>query len=45
MNNSESNDKVDERSLINAIANRIEASKPMPTEYSKMVDDHFWDLV
>ena len=38
-------DDVNERSLINAIANRIEASKPMPTEDSKMFDDHFWDLV
>lgn len=34
----------DESAVIMSVADRIEYSKTLPAEFSKMIDDNFWDL-
>lgn len=35
----------DEINILIDIMNRLSQSKPMPTEFSKIVDEDFWELV
>lgn len=31
--------------ILELVINRIKNSKPMPEEFSKIIDEDFWDLV
>ncbi len=31
--------------IIDSVVKRIQASKPLPPEFSKIIDDNFWDLI
>ena len=36
--------ELDDAAILMSVVARIEHSKPLPAEYSKMIDDNFWDL-
>ncbi len=36
--------EFDDAAILMSVVERIEQSKPLPAEFSKMIDDNFWDL-
>lgn len=38
-------EEISDKELLEMIAKRISNSKPMPNEFSKVIDEDFWDLV
>lgn len=34
-----------ENEIIESVVKRIQACKSLPTEFSKIIDDNFWDLI
>lgn len=37
--------QLDEVEILTAVAQRIMRSNPLPEEFSKIIDDNFWDLI
>lgn len=37
--------QLDEIEILKSVANKIKNSKPLPEEFSKIIDDNFWDLI
>lgn len=37
--------KLDDAEILTSVVQRIQESKPLPEEFSKMIDDNFWDLI
>ena len=36
--------RFDDSEILQSVSERIESSKPIPSEFSKMIDDEFWNL-
>ncbi len=34
-----------DRDILESVVRKIQASKPLPLEFSKIIDDNFWDLI
>lgn len=39
------NIEMDDNSILSSIVQRIKRSKPLPEEFSKIIDNNFWDLI
>ncbi len=39
------NGKLNDNEILEKIAERLKQSKPMPAEFSKIIDEEFWNLV
>lgn len=38
-------DDLDDRAILESLIARMKKSKPMPAEFSRIIDEDFWDLV
>lgn len=36
---------LSERDILESVVRKIQESKPLPLEFSKIIDDNFWDLI
>ena len=39
------NDSIEEKEILNSIIERLKKSKQMPADFSKVIDEEFWDIV
>ncbi len=40
-----SNEELDDLAILKSVVKKIQESKPLPAEFSKVIDEDFWDLI